>query len=382
MKVLVLDTYYWPLLVETDLDKRQTSPSQKEQAQIRASALSFGTGAAYVRHLSDLGHTANLVVPNSPALQLDASGGKRSESVWQRLVFRYAAVIARIPFIGSLVIQNSDFFQAIQGQIHRLQPDVLIVLDINLFPGGLLRALASAKTLRVGEIASPLPPKRFIKGYDLILSAHPGLVEQIQNLGVKAIWQPLGFDTDSEVTPKTNSNRDIDVVFIGSFGRLQKNTGPLLAEVKKLTPSLEIYGNASEKTLRKYDLLENYRGTAWGTKMHEVLGRSKISINRHGEIAGPYAANMRLYESTAAGSLLVTEEKSNLSELFLPGVEVVTYGSNQEAAERVRYYLDHPDQLAQIAKAGQAKTFSSHTYRQRVSRMADELDLLSKEIRS
>jgi spore maturation protein CgeB len=107
--------------------------------------------------------------------------------------------------------------------------------------------------------------------------------------------------------------------------------------------------------------------------MHEILSRAKISINRHGEIAGAYAVNMRMYESTAAGAMLLTEDKTNLKDLFVPGTEVVAYRNNRDAAEKARYYLDHPEELAKIANAGQKRTLEEHTYQQRVSQMAEEL---------
>jgi spore maturation protein CgeB len=197
-------------------------------------------------------------------------------------------------------------------------------------------------------------------------------VREIESIGVKASWNPLGVDASS-FSNQPSKDRDIDAVFVGSLGRLQKNTGPLLAEVKKLVPSLQIYGSISKSALNKFGLAENYMGPAWGSKMHEILSRAKISINRHGEIAGPYAVNMRMYESTAAGAMLITEDKTNLKDLFTPGTEVVAYQSNRDAAEKARYYLDHPEELAKIANAGQKRTLEEHTYQQRVSRMADEI---------
>jgi spore maturation protein CgeB len=41
--------------------------------------------------------------------------------------------------------------------------------------------------------------------------------------------------------------------------------------------------------------------------MFKILARSKIVINRHGTIAGNYAVNMRMYEATGSGAMLVTE---------------------------------------------------------------------------
>ena len=42
---------------------------------------------------------------------------------------------------------------------------------------------------------------------------------------------------------------------------------------------------------------------------------------------------MRLYEATGVGTLLVTDYKDNLHEMFIPGKEVVVYRDADEAVE-------------------------------------------------
>jgi spore maturation protein CgeB len=372
VKVLVIDTYYWPLLVDHKLDRALESPADKQAAWNLIDSLGFGTGVVYVKNLEASGHASRLLVANSPALQLPCTGRRRIFDRVSQILFRYPALIARAGFLGDFILNRSKFLRAIEAEIESFAPDALLVLDINLFARSVLRKLAPSSVIRLGEIASPLPPKRFIRGYDLIFSAHPGLVREIEKMGVKASWNPLGVDPIS-FSKQPSKDRDIDAVFVGSLGRLQKNTGPLLAEVKKLVPSLQIYGNISGRALKKFGLAENYMGPAWGSKMHEILSRAKISVNRHGEIAGPFAVNMRMYESTAAGAMLLTEDKSNLKDLFTPGAEVVAYRNNRDAAEKARYYLDHPEELAKIANAGQKRTLQDHTYQQRVARMAQEI---------
>ena len=62
-------------------------------------------------------------------------------------------------------------------------------------------------------------------------------------------------------------------------------------------------------------------GQAWGRQMYQVLLRSKIVLNHHGDIA-PYANNLRLFEATGMGALLLTDWKENLEEMFEPGKEI------------------------------------------------------------
>ena len=100
--------------------------------------------------------------------------------------------------------------------------------------------------------------------------------------------------------------------------------------------------------------------------MYRALARSRVTLNRHINVAENNANNMRLYEATGVGAMLLTDRKDNLHELFDIGREVVTYSSKEEAAELARHYLDHPDEAADIAKAGQARTLREHTYAQRM----------------
>ena len=112
-----------------------------------------------------------------------------------------------------------------------------------------------------------------------------------------------------------------------------------------------------------------HHGEVWGLDMYRALARSRITLNRHINVAENYANNMRLYEATGVGALLLTDRKDNLGELFEIGKEVVAYSSSEEAAELIRYYLAHPDEAQAIARAGQARTLREHTYRQRMEEL-------------
>jgi spore maturation protein CgeB len=73
------------------------------------------------------------------------------------------------------------------------------------------------------------------------------------------------------------------------------------------------------------------------------------------------------------GTLLITDRKDNLDELFEVGKEVVAYSSPEEAAELIRYYIAHPDEAHAIALAGQARTLREHTYQRRMEELVPVL---------
>lgn len=98
-----------------------------------------------------------------------------------------------------------------------------------------------------------------------------------------------------------------------------------------------------------------------------------MTLNHHVAAAEGYANNMRLYEATGMGTMLLTDAKANLAELFDVGREVVAYRDAVEALEQVRYYADHPRERAAIAEAGQRRTLREHTYGHRMGELAEIL---------
>jgi spore maturation protein CgeB len=108
--------------------------------------------------------------------------------------------------------------------------------------------------------------------------------------------------------------------------------------------------------------------------MYRSLARSRITINRHINVAENYANNMRLYEATGVGAMLLTDKKDNLGDLFEIGKEVVAYTSVDEAIELIQYYLEHSNEANEIALAGQRRTLSEHTYEHRMKELLPLLD--------
>lgn len=89
----------------------------------------------------------------------------------------------------------------------------------------------------------------------------------------------------------------------------------------------------------------------------------------HGEVAGNSAGNIRLFEATGMGTCLVTDYKDNIHELFEPEKEIVTYRSAEECIDKIKWLLNHPDDMEKIAKAGQQRTLRDHTIAKRAAQL-------------
>ena len=378
--ILFVDTYYFSLLQAHGLERRPVSSDSYADALDEALDIGFGTGGALSRNMRELGWDATITIPNSLTLQSLWARDHGARHPWGA-GWAYGAHLARLPAARNFLHRFPHLHGTLLEQIRRIRPDIVYVQDINLLPPALSKQIRRSTDLLVGEIASPLPPKPFLLAYDLIVSSLPSIVETARSWGIPSEFVPLGFDERFAV-PGPASKRPIDALFVGSFSRLQPQTIPLLQAVAERVPGLRIYGPAEAGVMQKAGLHDHYVGAAWGREMFELLGSSKLVVNRHGAIAGDFAVNMRMYETTGAGAALVTERKSNLAELFEPGTEVIAYSGIQDAAEQAAALLADPARLDQVAAAGQARTLGQHSYRHRAAQLSELLEKRLESARS
>ena len=64
----------------------------------------------------------------------------------------------------------------------------------------------------------------------------------------------------------------------------------------------------------------------------------------------------------------------NIRDLFEPGEEVVVFETAEELVELLAYYSSHPDEAAEIARRGQARTLRDHTWDRRMQQFVTLLE--------
>ncbi len=370
MRVVYANTDYGAFLDDLyESNPGLEQASYKEQLHARNSSL-FGVFDAYSRGFAEEGYEAIDLHINNIHLQ----------RAWMREAGRVAEFDhhewrMRRGFIPWPVkVARRDWMHtALLAQIDAFQPDVLICCDPVGVGPDLLRELRSHTKLLVAQIASPYPADFSFKGYDLVLSSMPHFVNTIGKSGVPARLSRLGFDpVVLEHCPM--KERDIPVSFIGSLSRHHRERLEWLEEIARAVP-LSLWTPSLEELPKNSPLRACHKGSVWGRDMFQILVRSRITLNRHINVAGRYANNMRLYEATGCGALLVTEDKDNIRDHFEPGREILTYRNGLESVEIIQHHLADEGARASIAKAGQARTLREHTYRAR----AGELGLLFRE---
>ncbi len=399
MKLAKLSTAYPTYLEKIYRSTPGLSDKTYSQQQTEIFADAFGTADFWTSALKLLGYEVTEILANARPLQ----------KAWARE--------------NNVSSSSSNWFSHIvTNQIKQFRPDILFITDYNNFPGPWIENLRKSVTsirLVIVWCGAPFTDHSVFSASDLVLTCIPELRERFRKLGL------CSEHIDHAFNPSILERLDADVgsrpefTFVGQINRqsgFHVDREKLLLQLIKKTP-IKLFSPSAELGFRDsflaglragaYDFVKLARGakipdyilakipgissaTRWttrprmpvnrnlrahllpavyGMEMYQLLADSKLTLNSHIDISPRSASNMRLFEGTGVGTCLLTDWKENLSDLFEPDVEVVTYRSSDECVEKVNYLLEHPDERIAIACAGQKKTLSDHTTSQRMAKL-------------
>jgi spore maturation protein CgeB len=323
----------------------------------------------------------------------------------------------RMPNRASLTVDD-----IVVEQAKSFAPDVVFYDSADR---DLLRRLrAEVPTIRrvIGWVGSTIPMGNAWDSIDLLITCAPESLPLVRSAGKRCEFLMHSFNP-AICERLANDAEAIDISFIGSVvrrNRFHLNREKLLLELPEVvpvtvySPSAHIgfgdYAKAAAagvahvgiETLKRAGIFEiakrmptveraervaspfrrpvgqklkkRLRPGVYGLEYYSVLAHSKVNLNVHADTSPEFASNQRLFEATGVGTCLLTDWRANLSDLFEPDREVVTYKTTEEAAEKARWLLDHPEERAHIAAAGQRRTLKHHTF-------ADRAEVLDQIIR-
>jgi spore maturation protein CgeB len=115
------------------------------------------------------------------------------------------------------------------------------------------------------------------------------------------------------------------------------------------------------------------------TDYYSLLAGSKLVLNLHRDEDADIG-NIRCFEVTGIGSCLVTDRGTELSEFFDVENDIVAFNTVEECVTKVKYLLDHPEEIERIAQNGQRTTMARHTVKHRCIAISQTLkELFEKE---
>ncbi|MFK7927749.1 MAG: glycosyltransferase [Myxococcota bacterium] len=130
---------------------------------------------------------------------------------------------------------------------------------------------------------------------------------------------------------------------------------------------LHVWGDPGWAALASHGA--TYRG--WAGHFDE-LTRIYSAARVHVDVGRLYQLDivpMRIFDVIAAGGFVVAQHSEALAELLTPGVEVVTWKTPSELAEKVARYLADEGARKRVVQAGRARIVREHTIAHRVRHM-------------
>lgn len=366
MKFLIVNTDY-PEFLNTFYSERPSlaAACYEEQMQARMATL-FGVADYYSNNLRKFGHEAIDIHANNEIVQKAwaQEHGLKIHSDFELALDR------RKKFFPWVSRRRSSrwIHQILAAQIKYYKPDVLLNQAMDGIPSAFFAEMKPYIRLLVGQHAAPILQDSDFRCYDLFISSLPNFCDHFRNLGVRSELCRLAFEP-SVLHRLGERKTSISVTFVGSLTSEHSSRISLLDSLCDET-CLRVWGNGGHLLPVGSHLHRRLEKPVWGLAMYKILQSSRLTLNHHIGISESYANNMRLYEATGVGALLITDWKQNLNEIFEVGKEVVAYHSPAECAELINYYLDHPCDAESIAKAGQQRTLRDHTYAKRMEEFA------------
>lgn len=325
----------------------------------------------------------------------------------------------------------SWLFDITAAQIKTFQPDVLLVADYSTTTAEFLRQIKSdCPSIRLVLVwcGAPFHDSSIFSECDIVLSCVPELVTHFRDIGHSSRHINHAFDRRVLERIEHDATPISDFVFLGSIiksdrfhigrekllSRLVKETNiriwsevgastsappdtfmgsngeqtpansggarwrrqvssvPVLGAVARGASQLISGGRngaASSSLTVNPQIVKRSEGPLFGLQMFQQLRDSRVALNTHIDISPINASNMRLFEATGVGSCVLTDWKANLSELFEPDSEIMTYRDADECVEKAKYLLTHESERRSIAAAGQRRTLRDHTFDHRAAQI-------------
>jgi len=378
-----------------------TGESYKVQSDHLLSSTSEPVGS-YTFMLRDLGVDANALIMNSKPLL------KR----WEK---------------ENNVRSNGSLIRRIIRQIADIKPVIIWLDDLSLMNDRVIKTIRqSVPSVRLIFGSHCAPFSRYaaenFKSLDFIITCTPGLTNEFRSYGIRSYLLYHGFDTSiHQLISPVAFPRPNELIFTGSLyqgGRFHKTRleyiehlldnfdirlfcnlesrsktfmkkvlHRMFKPVTKLTtkqslskmPFIRRYNEFLYTPVTDYSrqLRNKNKNPVFGHEMFRLLSESEIVFNIHGEVAGDYAGNVRLFEATGMGCCLITDFKQNMNELFEVDKEVIVYKTVDECIEKIKWLMTNKKECEAIAGAGQKRTLADHTVQRRCTEL---IKILSNEL--
>ena len=256
-----------------------------------------------------------------------------------------------------------------------LNPDLVMVVYRHLNPvlvASLKKHLPGCPVAQVNpDTVATLERQQIIASdFDFYFSKEPYLVETLrQKAGLNAHYVPEGFNPRMNVRPvmpkpQAEADTNIDVMM---YGNLYPYRARMAEQLLKAGIRLTIFGRpaAFMPPLVRAAFRHQY---LVGEAKNQLLFGAKIVFNNF-FFAEITSANQKYFEINGTGGFQLSDYKPMLEQYSGVPCHRVTYQSMDEAIEKIRHYLAHPEERYALAQAQYDHFQQYHTIDHRMAQV-------------
>lgn len=182
--------------------------------------------------------------------------------------------------------------------------------------------------------------------------------------GCISLWTKKREDLEKEIA--------IDVT---AFGTMYPYRARMVSELIKAGIHVSLFG-VPDKRFPLPEITKNFRNEfITGSRKAEVLYGSKIVFNNF-HYAEIESANAKFFEINGIGGFQLCDYRAVLNEYSAVDVEQVTFKTIEEAVEKIKYYLEHPEERYDIANAQMVHFHNNHTYEHRMKYIFENINII------
>lgn len=205
---------------------------------------------------------------------------------------------------------------------------------------------------------------------DMVTVVNASIISDLRARGIKRVkyWQ-IGYEPEGVgYEPDDNTPRH-DVVFLGNnYSPERRAFGDFL---KSLHCDVGLYGGGWLPGESNGQNLYDFRS---GCKIYRAA-KVALSDSQWPHAARGFVSN-RLFQAMAAGGALLLQQHFDGMEDLLGlehGKHLIVWKDYDDLRDKITYYLEHEDERAKIARAGQHEILKKHSFHARLRELFDML---------
>lgn len=266
------------------------------------------------------------------------------------------------------VVAINDLASILLAQIEQHRTEVFYNLDPMLYGSDFVRRLPACVKNKVAWRAAPSPGADF-GSYDAVVCNFPSILDSYRERGWRAEYFSPAHDPEMDAYA-ANTDRPIDVLFVGGYSRHHRQRALTLEAVAELRDRYNLVfcldcsrlTRLAESPIGFFLPLASHRRPTdiravsnepvFGRDLYKMISKAKIVLNGAVDMAGSDRGNMRCFEAMGCGALMISDQ-GIYPDGMENGTTIRLYADAHDAVEKIKMALMDLESLRSTASRGQ-----------------------------